>query len=30
MRVGIEESIDDALLAGFAGLELVRIPGRTG
>jgi len=26
MRVGIEESIDSALLGGFAGLELVRIP----
>ncbi len=26
MRVGVEESIDNALLAGFAGLELVRIP----
>jgi len=26
MRVGVEESIADALLKGFAGLELVRIP----
>src|SRR5262249_23160011 len=26
MRVGIEASIDDALLDGFAGLEMVRIP----
>ncbi|HTC83976.1 MAG TPA: NAD(P)-dependent oxidoreductase, partial [Rhizomicrobium sp.] len=26
MRVGIEASIDDALLGGFAGLELVRVP----
>jgi len=26
MRVGIEASIDDDLLEGFAGLELVRIP----
>ena len=26
MRVGIEASIEDALLGGFAGLELVRIP----
>ncbi|HYJ35188.1 MAG TPA: NAD(P)-dependent oxidoreductase [Rhizomicrobium sp.] len=26
MRVGIEASIDDSLLGGFAGLELVRIP----
>lgn len=26
MRVGIEASIDSALLGGFAGLELVRIP----
>jgi phosphoglycerate dehydrogenase-like enzyme len=28
VRVGIEASIDDALLNGFAGLELVRIPAR--
>ena len=26
MRVGVEVTIDDALLAGFGGLELVRIP----
>jgi len=26
MRVGVEASIDESLLAGFAGLELVRIP----
>ena len=26
MRVGVEAAIDDALLSGFAGLELVRIP----